>query len=143
VPEAFDDLLFSTTVAAECHRADRTAARPGTATTFLGFLGITDPDEARRVLDRHPRDLSAGQRLCLVIAIQSSANPRVLLVDEPTRGLDAEARALVGSALLRAAVDGAAVMVATHDREFAASFASRTIELEAGRILVPARSVAS
>ena len=147
VPEAFDDLLFATTVATECRRADRgagsRAAAPGTARTFLAFLGITDPADARRLLDRHPRDLSAGQRLCLVIAIQSSARPQVLLIDEPTRGLDAAARALVGEALLRAAADGAAVMVATHDRDFAARFASRTLELSAGRIRVPAQTDAS
>jgi len=149
VPEAFDDLLFATTVAAECRRADRGAtipdiparvvsAGPGTAHTFLAFLGVTDPAEAGRLLDRHPRDLSAGQRLCLVIAIQSSARPQVLLIDEPTRGLDAAARALVGDALLAAAAAGAAVMVATHDRDFASRYASRVLELTAGRIRVPA-----
>ena len=91
VPEAFDDLLFSTTVAQECHRADRRSRARDTAQRFVGFLGAS-ADEAAGLLQRHPRDLSAGERLCLVLAIQLSARPRVLLVDEPTRGLDAAAR---------------------------------------------------
>lgn len=72
--------------------------------------------------------------MCLVIAVQLSARPRVLLVDEPTRGLDPAARALVGTALVQAAADGAAVMVATHDVEFSGRYASRTLPMVDGRI---------
>ena len=138
VPEAFDDLLFTTTVADECARADRRAVVTGTAAAFLAFLGIDDPagagESSRALLDRHPRDLSAGQRLCLVIAIQLSARPRVLLVDEPTRGLDASARSLVGGALRRVAAEGTAVLFATHDRDFADRYAARTITMVGGRV---------
>ncbi|MBW4031645.1 MAG: ATP-binding cassette domain-containing protein [Acidobacteria bacterium] len=147
VPEAFDDLLFATTVAAECRRADRQADRradhraasSGTADAFLQFLGRQECGDTQDLLGRHPRELSAGERLCLVIAIQLSAHPSVLLVDEPTRGLDVTARALVGRALTHAAARGAAVMVATHDRDFAAEYATRTIAMAAGRLL-PATS---
>jgi energy-coupling factor transport system ATP-binding protein len=76
--------------------------------------------------------------LCLAIAIQLSAGPSVLLVDEPSRGLDAAARALVGAALVEAARLGAAVVVATHDREFAARYCTRTITMAAGRLDVAA-----
>lgn len=148
VPEAFDDLLFTTTVAEECRRADRHAARSGrdssTAETFLQFLGggVDEGDRgdgeqvgaSRRLLARHPRDLSAGERLCLVMAIQLSAHPRLLLVDEPTRGLDERARLLVGNALRRAAAAGAAVLVATHDSAFADRNADRTLTMSAGRV---------
>ncbi|TFD82637.1 ATP-binding cassette domain-containing protein, partial [Cryobacterium fucosi] len=103
VPEHADDLLFSTTVAEECLRTDRalrrrpaSGAAPSTAVRFAGLLGL-DVASARHLLGRHPRDLSAGERLCLVIAIQLAAAPFVLLVDEPTRGLDPAARALVGA----------------------------------------------
>ncbi len=143
VPEAFDDLLFTTTVAEECRRADRLAG-PGesTAATFLRFLGVEDGHDveaARRILEQHPRDLSAGERLCLVMAIQLSARPRLLLVDEPTRGLDERARLLVGAALRSAAEAGAAVMVATHDTAFAERNADRTLTMSAGQRRRPGR----
>jgi energy-coupling factor transport system ATP-binding protein len=131
VPEAFDDLLFATTVRAECERADLRSGAPGTARTFAHLLGVGDPSA---LLERHPRDLSAGERLCLVLAIQLSARPSVLLVDEPSRGLDAAARELVGRALLEAAASGTAVLVATHDRNFADRYTTRTIAMAGGRI---------
>ncbi|MDY7544011.1 MULTISPECIES: ATP-binding cassette domain-containing protein [unclassified Cryobacterium] len=152
VPENFDDLFFATTVADECRRSDRSTADrrtgrmagrrggrsaisdPGsTAGTFARLLGH-DSATAAPLLERHPRDLSAGQRLCLAIAIQLAAAPRVLLVDEPTRGLDAAARALVGAALQRASNRECAVLFATHDRDFARHFATRALHLEAGRV---------
>jgi energy-coupling factor transport system ATP-binding protein len=127
VPEAFDDLLFSTTVAAECRRGGD--AGPA----FVRFLGLSLA-EAGQLMSRHPRDLSAGQRLCLVLAIQLAAGPSVILVDEPTRGLDAGARDLVGSALVAAARSGAAVVFATHDDAFADAFSTRTLSISEGRI---------
>jgi energy-coupling factor transport system ATP-binding protein len=127
VPEAFDDLLFSTTVAAEARRAGDAVP------AFAGFLGLSAA-ETEAMLTRHPRDLSAGQRLCLVLAIQLAARPDVLLVDEPTRGLDTAARQLVGNALVAAAASGAAVVFATHDDAFAESFSTRTLSMAAGRI---------
>lgn len=130
VPEAFDDLLFATTVARECRRANRHTPGADTAGLFLRFIDAVDPD----ILDRHPRDLSAGERLCLVIAIQLAPRPSVLLVDEPSRGLDARARALVGSALCEAATSGTAVIFATHDETFAARFASREIGMACGHL---------
>ncbi|MBG6058094.1 energy-coupling factor transporter ATP-binding protein EcfA2 [Cryobacterium sp. MP_M5] len=140
VPEHADDLLFSTTVAEECRRADRAVRRTEaagdaqpTAARFAGLLGL-DLASARHLLRRHPRDLSAGERLCLVIAIQLAAAPSVLLVDEPTRGLDPGARALVGAALLRAGRTASAVVFATHDRDFARTLATRTISMQAGRV---------
>jgi energy-coupling factor transport system ATP-binding protein len=152
VPENFDDLFFATTVAEECRRSDRSTARAGvrrrggsspgsTAASFAFFLGL-DPATAAPVLDRHPRDLSAGQRLCLAIAIQLAADPEVLLVDEPTRGLDAAARALVGTALQRASNRQCAVLFATHDNDFARSFATRALHLDDGRLLADAYGAA-
>ncbi|CAN5314495.1 hypothetical protein BH11ACT3_BH11ACT3_17180 [soil metagenome] len=130
VPESSDDLLFATTVAGECRRSG-----VATADIFAGFLGFDAARDPDAIWGRHPRDLSVGQRLCLAIAIQLSARPDVLLVDEPTRGLDAAAQHIVGHALERAAASGAAVVVATHDRDFAERFTTRTISMTAGRIV--------
>ncbi|CAN5186261.1 hypothetical protein BH09ACT6_BH09ACT6_17960 [soil metagenome] len=134
VPEAFEDLLFSTSVAEECRRADRRVPGARTAVLFSQLIGAGGTGDERELLARHPRDLSAGERLCLVIAIQLSARPTVLLVDEPSRGLDAEARRLVGEALLLAASGGTAVVMATHDREFAGRYSTRSITMADGRI---------
>ena len=68
------------------------------------------------------------------MAIQLSAGPRALLVDEPTRGLDEHARLLVGDALRSASAAGTAVLVATHDHDFAERHATRTVTMSAGRV---------
>ncbi|TFD65361.1 ATP-binding cassette domain-containing protein [Cryobacterium ruanii] len=153
VPENFDDLLFAITVAEECRRADRTLREPNfrhaspaatdtdternTAALFAHLLGFNAPADAARLLQRHPRDLSAGERLCLVMAIQLAARPALLLVDEPTRGLDQVARALVSAALLTAAGAASAVIFATHDDDFAQDLATRTLRMQAGRLAAP------
>ncbi len=88
-----------------------------------------------RFAERDPRDLSGGERQRLALAIVMQDDPAVLLLDEPTRGMDA-ARKLELAALLRAiAARGTAVLVATHDTEFAAQFAERACLLGAGRLL--------
>ncbi|KQW05397.1 hypothetical protein ASC66_10285 [Leifsonia sp. Root4] len=134
VPERVDELFFHTTVAAECLRADR-ADRPErpTVETFAALLG--GGRELDALLLRHPRDLSAGQQLCLALAIQLAPEPALLLVDEPSRGLDEQSRALVGAALRTAAASGGrAVLIATHDAEFARRYAGRTLTLADGTL---------
>ncbi|GMA31928.1 hypothetical protein GCM10025875_19200 [Litorihabitans aurantiacus] len=130
VPDASDDLLFRLTVAEECARADRRAGADGgaTLTRFLAFAGV-----APGVADRHPRDLSVGQRRLLVLAVQLAAAPRVLAVDEPSRGLDPVAAAAVREALRAAAEAGAAVVIATHDAAFL-DLADRVLVLADGRL---------
>lgn len=144
VPERVDDLFFQTSVAAECQRADR-ADRPGvsTAHTFAELLGRNFVFDIDDLLVLHPRDLSAGQQLCLAIAIQLAPSPAVLLVDEPSRGLDPTTRSLVGRALQRAAHinsaeaesgSGRAVLFATHDAHFARQFSTRELRLVDGQL---------
>ena len=141
VPEGLEDLFVTDSVAAECRRADRsdrdrrtrTRTRAGVATLrrFGELLGANPAALA----DTHPRDLSGGQQVCLAIALQLAADPAVLLIDEPVRGLDQVARGEVAGAIARAAATGTAVVFATHEAAFAATVAHRTIRLEHGRVV--------
>ena len=88
--------------------------------------------------ERQPRDLSGGERQRLALALIAADEAAVLCLDEPTRGMDREAKARLASALKARAAGGAGVIVATHDPEFAAAFATRAILLAGGRILADA-----
>ena len=87
--------------------------------------------------DRNPRDLSGGerQRLALAIVADGDEPPAVLALDEPTRGMDREAKATLAAELRRRAGEGQAVIVATHDPEFAAACAERAVLLADGRVI--------
>jgi energy-coupling factor transport system ATP-binding protein len=97
---------------------------------------------------RNPRDLSGGERQRLALAIVTSGphagagapkgageQPAVLALDEPTRGMDRAAKAELASALRERADAGQAVIVATHDPEFAAACARRAVLLADGRVV--------
>jgi energy-coupling factor transporter ATP-binding protein EcfA2 len=86
---------------------------------------------------RNPRDLSGGerQRLALAIVTDGVDEPAVLALDEPTRGMDRHAKALLAQDLRRRAARGQAVLVATHDPEFACACAERAVLLADGRVI--------
>jgi energy-coupling factor transport system ATP-binding protein len=130
VPQTASDLLYLETVADECAAADGDAdASPGTARDLLDRLAPGIPDEV------HPRDLSEGQRLALVLAVQLAAAPRVVLLDEPTRGLDYAAKAAFATIVADLAAEGRAVVVATHDVELVAVVADRVVVMAEGEIV--------
>lgn len=87
--------------------------------------------------DRHPRDLSGGerQRLALAVVLGGTTPPAALGLDEPTRGMDHVALGALQTELRRIADGGTAVIVATHDVEFAAEFADRVLLLADGRVI--------
>jgi energy-coupling factor transport system ATP-binding protein len=88
------------------------------------------------VAQRNPRDLSGGERQRLALAIVSGGEqPAVLALDEPTRGMDRAAKAELAHALRERALAGVAVIVATHDPEFAAACAERAVLLADGRVI--------
>lgn len=135
VPQTPADLLYLDTVEAELDQADRDVSSNRPA-------GIAEP--ARDILDRiapgmpadaHPRDLSAGQQLALVLAIQLTAAPAAILLDEPTRGLDYQAKAGLIRILDQLAARGHAVVVATHDVEFVTRACDRVVVMAEGEIV--------
>src|SRR5204862_621541 len=81
--------------------------------------------------DRHPRDLSSGERERLALATVLVSEPDLLVLDEPTRGVDPE-RKLELAARLRREAATRATLVVTHDRTFAAAVADRVVCLESG-----------
>jgi energy-coupling factor transport system ATP-binding protein len=130
VPQTAADLLYLETVRAECEAADReSGARAGDTRALLERIATgIDPDQ-------HPRDLSEGQRLALALAVQLAAAPRVLLLDEPTRGLDYGAKAAFGEVVRELTSRGHSVVLATHDVELVAEVADRVVVMAEGEVV--------
>ena len=84
---------------------------------------------------RHPRDLSSGERQRLAIASVTVMRPALLLLDEPTRGMDGLRKLALAELLEQLAGDGTAVALITHDVDFAAEAAGRVTTLARGRVL--------
>ncbi len=133
VPQTPTDLLYLESVKQELDQADAESA-----------AGEGGGLSARTVLERlapgidgatHPRDLSEGQKLALVLAIQLTAAPRVLLLDEPTRGLDYRAKTQLIAMVDGLAAEGRSVVISTHDVEFAARAADRVVVMAEGDIV--------
>jgi energy-coupling factor transport system ATP-binding protein len=82
--------------------------------------------------DRHPLDLSVGQRERVALAAILAARPGVILLDEPTRGMDPARKAALGRLLRERAAAGAAVLVATHDAAFARAVGDRALVMAHG-----------
>lgn len=138
VPQTASDLLVLTSVRAECEASDRAADVPdGTTARLLQELVPTIE------LDAHPRDLSEGQKIAVVLAIDLVAEPDVVLLDEPTRGLDYAAKRVLSSTIARLAEAGKSVVIATHDVEMAAQTCDRVVVMAEGEIVSdgPAREV--
>jgi energy-coupling factor transport system ATP-binding protein len=135
VPQTPSDLIYLDTVDAECAQADtESEAAPGHCRALLDQLVPDVPG------DHHPRDLSEGQRLALVLAIQLAAAPAVVLLDEPTRGLDYPGKARLRELVRGLAAGGRAVVLATHDVEFAAAAADRVVVMAEGEVIADGRT---
>ena len=130
VPQVPGDLLYSATVDEECVQADKDCgAADGTTLALFARLSPGVP------VERHPRDLSEGQRLALSLAIVLAAEPPLVLLDEPTRGLDYTAKHRLVEILRDLAAAGHAVLLATHDVELVAEVAHRVLVIADGEIV--------
>jgi len=139
VPQNPNSLLFEPTVRREVEET-------------LKLLGTRDDGDVDRWLDalglhdlaaRHPRSLSGGERQRIAIAAVAVGGAPVLLLDEPTRGMDASSRLALDRAVRLHAEAGGAVVLATHDVELAATVTDRTVVLADGEVVSdgPSREV--
>ena len=99
------------------------------AHALLGSLGV-----ATRA-DAYPRQLSGGEAQRVAIARALAPDPQLLLMDEPTSALDPARRGALGESLRALARDGRALLIATHDADFARKVADRVIVLDDGRVV--------
>jgi energy-coupling factor transport system ATP-binding protein len=133
-------LLFSDTVRQELEFTRQGhGLPPASHDSLLDTLGLAE------YADHYPRDLSVGERQRVALAAILVAEPRILLLDEPTRGLDYEQKEALVGFLQRAKAQGRTIIMATHDVELVASCADRVVLLGDGQVVVdgPARQVMS
>jgi energy-coupling factor transporter ATP-binding protein EcfA2 len=127
LPQNPGALLHLPTVRAEVALTLRRTGRPEPPDAMLAAFGLTG------LGDRYPRDLSSGERQRAALAATIAGAPSLVLLDEPTRGMDAAARSSLVAAVETLATGGSAVVVATHDERLAAALADRIIVLSGGR----------
>jgi len=138
VPQNPQALLFSDTVHQELDFTRRGHGQPlGDYAALLETLGLSGYAE------RYPRDLSVGERQRAALAAILVAEPQILLLDEPTRGLDYEQKASLTRFLKRLKAQGRTILMASHDVELVAQCADRVVLLADGRVVVdgPTRQV--
>ncbi len=140
VPQNPDALLFNDTVRKELDFTRRGhGLPPGEYDELLAILTLTTH------VDRYPRDLSVGERQRVALASILVAEPRILLLDEPTRGLDYQQKAALATFLLHEKARERTILMATHDVELVANCADRVVLLGDGQVVVdgPVRQVMS
>ncbi|HHX96678.1 MAG TPA: ABC transporter ATP-binding protein [Clostridia bacterium] len=96
---------------------------------YLEKLGLS------KFADGYPRDLSVGERQLTAIGTVLVSEPNLILLDEPTRGLDYQAKAVLGKLLWELSAEGKTIFMVTHDLEFAAEYATKIALLSQGKIV--------
>ncbi|GMU78252.1 MAG: cobalt ABC transporter ATP-binding protein [Acidimicrobiia bacterium] len=136
VPQNPNSLLFAPTVRDELRETLRLLGRAdgGVVDRWLDALGLAPH------ADRHPRSLSGGERQRVAIGAVAVGGAPVLLLDEPTRGMDAWSRRALHDAILEHARAGGAVVLATHDVELAAECATHAVVLGDGEVVAEGRA---
>jgi energy-coupling factor transporter ATP-binding protein EcfA2 len=133
LPQNPNALLFADTVVDELNITRKNHGQPalsiGEANAMLDALGIGI------CAGRYPRDLSAGERQRAALGAVAAARPALLLLDEPTRGLDDDSRGRLAEVLRRYADQGAGVLLVTHDRKLVDVCADRVLRIEQGQVV--------
>jgi energy-coupling factor transporter ATP-binding protein EcfA2 len=133
LPQEPDDLLFADAVADELAITLRNhgllASPPIAPTDLLARLNLSS------VAAAYPRDLSVGQRQRVALGAVTVTRPRLLLLDEPTRGMDYPAKRELVHLLREWQAEGAGVLLVTHDVELVAQAADHVVILDQGRIV--------
>jgi len=131
LPQNPDDLLFAETVADELAitlRNHGLEAQNGVS-ALLGELGLAD------FATDYPRDLSVGQRQRVALGAVTITHPQLLLLDEPTRGLDYEAKKALVAIWRCWLAKGMGLLLVTHDVELVAQIADRVAIMSQGEII--------
>jgi energy-coupling factor transport system ATP-binding protein len=129
VPSNPQDVFLNQSVIEDCAQSDRDRGlRSGS--TLAQFQRLA-PNAATIA---HPRDLSAGQQLSLALAIALASNPKILLLDEPTRGLDGKSKDSLIRELRLRKEQGTTIILATHDLDLIAELSDRVLVLQDGKI---------
>lgn len=132
LPQNPNDLLFAETVLDEMKitlKNHNLQMEDPSLVNFLRNFGLSDKQH------QYPRDLSVGERQRTALAAITIHEPRIILLDEPTRGLDYFAKQNLSELLRTWRDQDRSILLVTHDIEFAAGLADRTVILEDGQIL--------
>lgn len=132
LPQDPNALLFSETVREELEttlRNHQIPIKPDTISNLLGSLNI------QKKASDYPRDLSTGEKQRVALGAVVVTQPELIILDEPTRGLDPITKKGLLSLLKDWNAQGKTILLVTHDVEFAAEFATRIIILENGMIV--------
>lgn len=131
LPQNPDDLLFAETVSDELNITLRNhdLLQLNGVQDLLRELGLAS------VAGAYPRDLSVGQRQRVALGAVTITQPRLLLLDEPTRGLDGDTKEDLVAIWRRWLAQGMSLLLVTHDVELAATIADRVVVLSQGEVL--------
>jgi heme ABC exporter ATP-binding subunit CcmA len=124
----YDDLTVGENLRFAARAAGRPSAASDAALERLGMARLREVTHGR---------LSAGQRRRLALAVALSREPRLLLLDEPHAGLDAEGREVLDQVLAAAPREGRTVLIASHELDRARALARREVAVVAGQAAAP------
>lgn len=126
-----NDYLFNDSVAEEVSYVLRNLNMPneGLVNQLVEFMGLSNQKNI------NPRDLSTGQRQRVALAAVLASQPQILLLDEPTRGLDLNLKRSLGEKLCDLNQQGKTILLVTQDVDFAAEYAQRIVLLFNGEIV--------